>query len=117
MADRAHELPDLDLIRIERFCAARIPARAAHQVRLEVEVSGDHVTIAERRAPWSPSLGPEWTRTLIARLRYRHDEGTWALFWAGRNGAFHRYAGTAPTPTVDDLLREIERDPSGVFWG
>jgi hypothetical protein len=41
--DRIPEL-DLDLVRIRRFCAGRIPAHVAHLVRLEIDVEGRSVT-------------------------------------------------------------------------
>jgi hypothetical protein len=58
MTNAAARVPALDLARVERFCAARVPPRLAAQVRLEVEVDGVGVTIVERRAPWSPDVGP-----------------------------------------------------------
>jgi hypothetical protein len=63
-------LPDIDLAKIRRFAEDQVPARARHQVRLELEVSGRGVTIVERRAPWSPEVGPDWSRCPIARLRF-----------------------------------------------
>jgi hypothetical protein len=33
------------------------------------------------------------------------------------NSHRHRDERTAPTPTVEDLIGEIDRDPSAVFWG
>jgi hypothetical protein len=52
-------IPELDLARIRRFVEARVPPRARHQVRLEVDVQGTAVTIVERRAPWRADIGPE----------------------------------------------------------
>ena len=30
---------------------------------------------------------------------------------------FHRYDQIEPSPQIDDLLREIGRDPTAIFWG
>jgi hypothetical protein len=35
---------------------------------------------------------------------------------ADRNGRWHRYDDLLPG-TVDQVLREIESDPTGIFWG
>lgn len=110
-------IPDVDLRRIDAFCEARIPARARHQVRLEVETKGCNVTIVERRAPWRPDFGPDWSRMPIASLRYSPTHGHWTLFWGDSNGTWHRYERMPPTPTISTLLDEMDRDPMRIFWG
>ena len=30
---------------------------------------------------------------------------------------FHRYDHLEPSPDIGNLLREIDRDPSAIFWG
>jgi hypothetical protein len=87
------------------------------QVRLEASVDGNAVTIVERRAPWRPDFGPEWTTGPVARLRYVHKYRHWTLFWRDRNERWHRYHLVQPTADVTFLLDEIERDPTGLFWG
>ena len=63
-------LPELDVARVQRWCAARVPEHALHQVRVECQIAPRHLTIVERRAPWREEFGPEWTSFPIARLRY-----------------------------------------------
>lgn len=110
-------LPDIDLHRIRTFTEKRIPERASHQVRLELEVNGSNVTIVERRAPWDPKYGPAWSRSAVASLRYSPTHRWWTLFWIDQNGQWHRHERTAPTPTVSTLLAELDLDPTGIFWG
>lgn len=110
-------VPELDLARIRRYVNGRVPPRARHQVRLEVEAHGTGVTIVERRAPWNTDMGPEWTRFPIARLRYSPGHATWALFWRDRNLHWHRYYRIQPAATVGPLLDEIDADPTAIFWG
>ncbi|ABH00901.1 hypothetical protein RHA1_ro11254 (plasmid) [Rhodococcus jostii RHA1] len=43
--------PELDIGRVQRWCGARVPEHARHQVRLECEIAARHLTIIERRAP------------------------------------------------------------------
>jgi hypothetical protein len=109
--------PELDLTRVQRWCAARTPEHARHQVRVECEVAARHVTIMERRAPWRADLGPEWTSVPVARLRYAAATKSWTLYWRDRNLRFHSYDELAPSSRIDDLLAEIDRDPAGIFWG
>jgi len=39
------------------------------------------------------------------------------LYWRDRNLRFHRYGQLEPSPSIDDLLKEIDRDPTAIFWG
>ena len=117
MSEEAIRMPDLDLARIRRYCEGRIPAHIAHLVRLEVAIKGWSVTILERRPPWSPDVGPDWTRFPIARLRFTVSRGVWTLYWRDRNLAFHRYTRVSPSADVAVLLAEIEADPTSIFWG
>jgi len=110
-------LPEMDVARVQRWCAARVPEHARHQVRVEVQVAVRHLTIVERRAPWREDLGPEWTSLPIARLRYTATEKSWILYRRDRNLRFHRYDPLSPSNRVDDLLTEIDRDPTCIFWG
>jgi Protein of unknown function (DUF3024) len=110
-------LPDLDVARVQRWCAERVPDHARTQVRVDCEIAPRALTIVERRAPWQPDLAPEWTSLPIARLRYTAANQTWTLYWRDRNSRFHHYDLLAPSARIDDLLAELERDPTGIFWG
>ena len=110
-------LPDLDIARVQRWCAARVPEDVRHQVRVECQIAPRHLTIVERRAPWTEDLGPDWTSFPIARLRYTIADKTWTLYWRDRNLRFHINDLHAPSNRVEDLLNELDRDPTCIFWG
>src|SRR4051812_20887348 len=82
-------LPELDITRVQRWCAARVPEHARHQVRVECDIAARHLTILERRAPWRDDYGPQWSSLPIARLRYTATTNTWILYWRDRNLKFH----------------------------
>jgi hypothetical protein len=103
-------LPELDLARIRRYCEGRVPARLRDQIRIELEVVGRSVTIVERRGPWTPEIGPNWTRFPIARLRHVAARGVWELHWRDRNLHWHRYDRMGPSPHVEPLLA-VRHDP------
>jgi hypothetical protein len=110
-------LPELDVARAQRWCAARVPEHARHQVRVECELAPRHLTIVERRAPWREDYGPEWTSLPIARLRYTAADRSWTLYWRDRHLRFHIYDRLAPSRRIEELLTEIDRDPTCIFWG
>jgi len=111
----AMPIPEPDLARVKRFCDQRVPAEALHQVRLEVELGPGAITFVERRAPWCPEYGSEWTRLPITRFRYSAITKLWTLYWRGRDLRFHVYDRVAPSRSVDALLAEVDRDPTRIF--
>jgi hypothetical protein len=110
-------LPELDIARVRRWCQQRVPAHARDQVRVECDIGSRHLTILESRPPWREGTSLEWTRFPIARLHYTQAAKTWTLYWRDRNLRFHRYDQLPPSPSIDDLLTEIDRDPTAIFWG
>ncbi len=75
------------------------------------------MTIIERRPPCGTTSGREWTSLPIARLRYAKAAKTWTLYWRDPNLRFHLYDRLPRSAHVEDLLMEIDRDPTCVFWG
>lgn len=110
-------LPELDMARVRRWCQQRVPEHARSQVKVECDVAPRQLTIVECRPPWRQDTGAEWTRFPIARLRYTKATRQWSLYWRDRHLRFHLYDRMMPSPRIDDLLREIDRDPTGIFWG
>ena len=110
-------IPEDALDRIRRWADRRVPEHVRDQVRLAVDVADRTVTILECRPPRQPEYGPDWTRFPIARLRYTKSRNRWSLYWRDRNLNFHEYDRAEPSPDVQDLLDEIDRDPTNIFWG
>jgi len=102
---------------IDAFCQSRIPVELHDKVRLEHTVRGDAITIVERRPPWRAGLGPEWTSSDIARLRFDPESQLWSLDWKDSSDRWHPYEGVPPSADVAPLLAEIDADPTGIFWG
>ena len=110
-------IPELDAARVRRWAVGRTPAEYLHEMRLEVDETPRSLTILDCRPPWSDSIGEEWIRTPVARLRYVMKRGEWTLYWPDRNSRFHVYELTEPTQHVAELLDEIDADPTFIFWG
>lgn len=114
-------LPETDVARIGRWISQqneRVPPHARDQVRVEADIDERSVTILECRPPWDPEqMGPEWTRSAVARLRYTRSRREWTLYWPDRHSKFHPYQSIGPTADIEALLEEIDRDPTSIFWG
>ena len=78
-------LPQLDVARVQRWCANQVPEHIRSEIRIECDVAARHLTICECRPPWREDLGPDWTRFPIARLHYTRTTGLWTLYWRDQN--------------------------------
>ena len=81
-----------------------------------MDVTERTVTILERRPPWQPEYGPDWSRFPIARMRYTKSHNRWSMNRRHRNLTSHEYNLAVPTPDIRDLLHEVDRDPNNTFW-
>jgi hypothetical protein len=109
-------LPELDVARVRRWCADTSPDHLRDQVRIECQVADRHLTVVDSRPP-RVGTDREWIATPVARLRYTKSTGLWELYWRDSNGRFRVYEQLAPSPRVEDLLAELDRDPTALFWG
>jgi hypothetical protein len=110
-------LPERDVAAIKSYCEQRNDPETRNQLRVEAQVEPAAVTIVERRAPWRPDFGPEWSTVNVARLRYTATKREWTLQLADSNGRWSRYEHINSVARIDVLLNEVHRDPTGIFWG
>jgi hypothetical protein len=102
--------------KINAFCMKRVPEHILDKVRLSYKFRGNSVTIFENRAPWREGM-KEWSSLAVAQMRYEEKTGKWTLYCADRNDKWHEYYDIDSTKDIDKLLREIDEDPTGIFWG
>lgn len=100
---------------LDAFCLKRIPPQLREQIQLVHAARGSSITLTEVRAHW---LRPdETTRMDIAKFKFVPRTGTWHLYWADRRNRWHLYENAPPTAHIRTLLEEVDRDPTGIFWG
>jgi hypothetical protein len=102
--------------KLDAFIAKRVPPHVADKIRLSYTFRGNSVTIWENRVPWTPAL-TAWTKSAVAQLRYNPIAKTWALYWRDRNSRWHKDQRLAPVKNLDRIFAELDRDPTGIYWG
>lgn len=110
-------MPEIDIARVQRWCRSRVPVQVRAEVRVEADVNERNVTIMECHPPWQAADDAAWTRFPVARLRYTRSTRQWSLYWRDRHSRFHEYDRVPATGSVEELLEEIDRDPTAIFWG
>ena len=69
------------------------------------------------------SYGPEsgrrasGKRKAVARFRYVQSRRVWRLYCQYRDLRWHEYEPLFEARSFDDLLTEVDEDPTGIFWG
>ena len=83
-------------------------------MRVDVEVGPRSITILDS----SGSGGRvDWLQVSVAKLGWSGTTGMWTLYRFDSDSRAHRYEFLEPNPRVQDLLNEIDDDPTFVFWG
>ena len=101
---------------VGELCRRNSPAEYADQVRCVFDIDGHSVSIFEERPPWDGTPG-EWTRGGVAKFRYFRSRGEWRLYWMRADLKWHIYGDVEPTSDLAKLVRLVEEDKYGAFFG
>ena len=102
---------DAAVRQLDRYC----DRREADDRRLEYVIRGDAITLVERRPPWRPMRGAEWTSSNVAQFRFDETARTWSLFWPRPTGQWMEYDGVRPGARARVAAARGRPDPPGVF--
>jgi hypothetical protein len=101
--------------KLQDYCAQKVPEHARNQLRVGFKIRGNSVTLFEERPAFpDPS---QWVDIVVAQFRYNPSCREWTLYCADRNSRWHEYDDLEANKDFDVLLREVEEDPTGIFWG
>jgi hypothetical protein len=111
-------IPELERERVaralRRFCE-RVPLEVRHQLTHDFRFVRSDVELLERRPHFQDKK--RQTEQIIAKFRYNARRGCWTLLWSDRNSRWHTYEGFEEKRNFMALLREVERDPTRIFFG
>ncbi len=112
-------LSEFEQKRIEKllsaYCDGKVPPHLRDQIRIEFRIRGNEASLFESR-PHFRGTG-EWFSVKIARFRKDPQTETWQLHWADRNSRWRSYEPLPYHRDMEELLDEVKRDATGVFWG
>ena len=97
------------------YCVAKIPVHIQDRVKLSISWRGGNATLIEHRPYFlDPS---QWIESPVAQLRFDAAAGLWSLFCRDRNQRWHPYGSMPSSTHLHKLIAELDRDPTGIFWG
>jgi hypothetical protein len=100
---------------LTEYCAPHPRAEVRRVLRYGFEFASSHVILFEERPHFERSS--EWTRLDIAKFRWVAARGEWQLYCQFRDLKWRAYRPRPSARTFGALLREVEADRTGIFWG
>ena len=100
---------------LNSYCDQRIPRQIRDELELRFRFEGNSIILYERRPAWNRP--GEWTESVVAKFRYFVGRHEWVLYCRERHERWKRYDLIGASRVFEDLLSEIDDDPTGIFWG
>ena len=101
--------------RLRVYCEEKVPERLREKIRFGFRVRGNSVILFEERPSFADRS--QWVDIVVAQFRFDPEDGKWTLYWADRNSRWHIYDDVSPNKNFHVLLTEVDKDPTGIFWG
>jgi hypothetical protein len=112
-------LPQLVMLAVEKklsdYCRKKVPPHVSDKLRISFRIRGNNVTLLESRPFYADPN--HWTEMVVAQFRFDPETADWTLYWPDRNSRWHRYIDLDPCKKLEMLLKEVDDDPTGIFWG
>ena len=112
-------LPEIEQHRVKKllgkFCEERVSPQVQDRVKLSFNIRGNKVTLVESRI-----LVREPSRLIesrIAQFEYNPGINCWTLYCYNRNSKRCPYVPKHDQGSLDKLIQEVDKDPTGIFWG
>ena len=93
----------------------RPPAHVRGQADLSFKIEDQGFEIFEIRPQWDdPSNNIE---NAIAKAKYVKSTKEWKLYWMKSDMKWHSYQPFPNSKSLEEILKAIEQDSNGCFWG
>lgn len=100
---------------LDNYCENKIPAHLRNQVKVSYEIRGNNVTLYEERPYYKDP--PKWRKSVVAQFRYNPEEKKWAIYWERHTGKWYKYEEAETSLNLEVLIKIMDEDKFGVFWG
>ena len=101
--------------RLQAYCESRVPFHVRNQLRMSFRITGHDVILFEERPAFRPPH--EWRESPVAKFSYVATRKVWRLFCQHSDLRWHEYRRVPSAGDFDVLLKEVDNDPTHIFWG
>jgi hypothetical protein len=110
---------DIDIQKIKKIagglCTKRTPEDMKDQLRFEYEIQNQTIIILEVRPVWNNPT--EYLKLPMAKLSFVKSQNLWKLYWKRASGKWEKYEPRPSDKELSVLVREIDKDVYGCFFG
>ena len=110
---------EIELAQIDRavggLCKRRNRPELHEVVRLEYRVDRHDVILFEVRERYGKPGGK--IDCPMAKLKFVRTTGEWRLLWMRSDLKWHAYEPVTSSSDLEELVREVDNDPFGCFFG
>ena len=110
---------DLELRRIENtvgaMCRRRSPSGFERELKFVYEVGGLNVSVYEVRPQWDNPL--KQTKLGVARFKFVRTRKEWKLDWMRRDLKWYLYDPSQMPKDLEALVKVVDEDRYGAFFG
>jgi hypothetical protein len=108
------ELQCVDLS-VGKLCRRRSPPHLSHKIRTTYEIKNHDVIVFEKR----PHLQhpDEWSKLECAKFKYDRKNRKWRLYWMRKDLKWHLYDPETSRTDLETLVRVVDADHYGAFFG
>ena len=108
-------LPETEQLRADTLLGQLCEQRTIQdQVKVSYDTRGNRITLTESRPLFvDPAI---WNEIKIAQIEYSPETLQWTLYWYDRKNRRQPYPTGINKDTLEKLIREVDSDPTGIFW-
>ena len=112
-------LPETEHQRAEEllgiFCKDKMASfKDLDTLEIGYSIKGNKVTLTESRPLFiDPGV---WNEIKVAQFEYSPEMNNWTLYWYDRKNRRQPYPVARNKDTLEKLIQEVDKDPTGIFW-
>jgi len=101
--------------KLSLYCDKKIPKAIRDKLTLDYKVKGNTIILFERRPHFI--YKNKKIECSIAKIKYLPITREWKLYYMDRNLRWRKYWNYEPKKRISTIIKEIDEDPTCIFWG
>ncbi|HYN44688.1 MAG TPA: DUF3024 domain-containing protein [Candidatus Limnocylindrales bacterium] len=98
-----------------KYCEGKGQEHLKGKFRIGYAFKGNTIIVYEERINYQDSTGR--IEVPVAKLSYDIESDEWSLFSVDNKSRWHKYSKEKPNKDISKLLRTVDEDSTGIFWG